>query len=1269
MPTITPREQALKQPRPTSATSAIFGPAFERQNQSALGGSPLVLNGSYFMGPRAPQYIPSPMASPVSPNADQLPDVQAPTEEDTPEPKPLKAAASHGSLSAMATELMQDHEQDQLELPTKTIANNTNDTQQFASVSQELEFDDSIKVEVAEHQGSGEAEAEIEKEVIAEDNYKVEVKESTLGQIGGMARSESDESTNTGQPSAGSRPLQLLELSFSTNDLTSLWNPSSKSTSLLDLGSSVESSEKRARSHTFHGLSDLNLGAHISSQNMAQSNSTLSSSISTTISESSSTGSFLGVSKSHATFPPKQSSPLREGHVADVDAGVDSGQEVERDASCQSSKLQAGGPDDSRPNLREQTRGDRKRLSLVTSSMGLAAAAARSMEDVSKDRDPNDKSFIDFPSWELAPLSPPLAVKEISGAPAPEGSSAATSPMNIRRGSTGVRRESLTYDSLMSPASATVMTPTTPLTTREKRILAGREALLRISPDKQRMSRGTSISSTTSSQPSGQGSSGDHDDSETLGSHDASRRTSVRRVGQTGGVFGAVPQRGQMKDHVPEPLVFPDQSIRPIPLKAYKVRKMTLKERNQTYAQAYQEFTKARTGLDTWSLRCMMQDRPALMKDPPAIVKAVAGKFTPGSGGTMNSAQNAFNAQDQRSQTPTSIHSNSTMVGSFGGNSINGGIGARIKNAGKRLSMDISAGMPGNYASHLGISSSDLLASSVGASSPSSGNGTGSVFYKQKTTRSAVELGAGSINRGRAGSGNSSIPPQATPSSSSGHRNSIVGTIGTSTLQRGSMGGPATGSSPAPPGSGFLSHNKRHSLGVGNSSPLSSSLRGRTMSDVPAGSRLFVQRNYTQGSIGRHDPLSPRDHAAPSSDFMNAAPHYGGGAGGGPLSPSPSTSSMGSGSMIIERPIKRSTSNHYTRRPTSMMVLPNGGDGQQKQGQPSISGSNFSLGSKSTSSLGSVSSSSMTDLQKSPSTSLKQQEQNQNQDPASASTAPGLSSYYNADGGLIPYADDITSKEVYSPLTSPIMIPIGGFPEPKRPSNQITSPTNGGWTSPLSAGGLTRPLTYAGQSSYPYGAGSNSSLVMSPSSISRASAGSGAGPAIAGLGVSGEYTMTGSGPVQYSPVQPPQTSGGNYPAASAVQEKPEKTEKSKFGATLNRYSTGASFASIGSFSKNKGSAHKRLSKKEKKREEEQQQLQPQQKQQQQQQQQQDQRFSVASHSVAPTNDFLVEQSLDKLSDVLPHVDRDRLAIYLQRAYGDEMVAIGLAMSDLRTGML
>ena len=157
--------------------------------------------------------------------------------------------------------------------------------------------------------------------------------------------------------------------------------------------------------------------------------------------------------------------------------------------------------------------------------------------------------------------------------------------MNVRRVSIGVKQDSLTDGSLMSPASATVMTPTTPLTTREKRILAGREALLRTSPDKQWMSRGTSVSSTTSSQPSGQGSTGDHDDSETLGSQDASRKTSVRSVIQTGGVFGAVPRRGQMKEHASEHLVFPDQSIRPVPLKAYRVRKMTLKERNQTYGK------------------------------------------------------------------------------------------------------------------------------------------------------------------------------------------------------------------------------------------------------------------------------------------------------------------------------------------------------------------------------------------------------------------------------------------------------------------------------------------------------------------------------------------------------------------------------------------------------------------------------------------------------------------------------------------------------------
>jgi hypothetical protein len=67
-------------------------------------------------------------------------------------------------------------------------------------------------------------------------------------------------------------------------------------------------------------------------------------------------------------------------------------------------------------------------------------------------------------------------------------------------------------------------------------------------------------------------------------------------------------------DVPPEKLVFPDLSLKPIPLKAYRVRKMTLQERNITYALACEEFTRARSGLDVWALRCMMQDRPALMK-------------------------------------------------------------------------------------------------------------------------------------------------------------------------------------------------------------------------------------------------------------------------------------------------------------------------------------------------------------------------------------------------------------------------------------------------------------------------------------------------------------------------------------------------------------------------------------------------------------------------------------------------------------------------------
>ncbi|KAI8359709.1 hypothetical protein B0O80DRAFT_440889 [Mortierella sp. GBAus27b] len=122
-----------------------------------------------------------------------------------------------------------------------------------------------------------------------------------------------------------------------------------------------------------------------------------------------------------------------------------------------------------------------------------------------------------------------------------------------------------------------------------------------------------------------------------------------------------------------------------------------------------------------------------------------------------------------------------------------------------------------------------------------------------------------------------------------------------------------------------------------------------------------------------------------------------------------------------------------------------------------------------------------------------------------------------------------------------------------------------------------------------------------------------------------------------------------------TKDKPEKS---------HRYSA-ASFSSLGSFARNQ----KRSSKKDKKKELLE--LQQQRQQQQEQQQPVDQRYSVSSTPVNAnsSSDFLTEQSLDKLSDVLPHVDRDRLAIYLQRAYGDEMVAIGLAMGDLRSGQL
>ncbi|KAF9105204.1 hypothetical protein BGX29_000479 [Mortierella sp. GBA35] len=721
--------------------------------------------------------------------------------------------------------------------------------------------------------------------------------------------------------------------------------------------------------------------------------------------------------------------------------------------------------------------------------------------------------------------------------------------------------------------------------------------------------KGISASSTSSSIASSSGKStaigqtaGEDLDAQGPDGQDPCRRSTtksqqshrnVQSQSSEGGVFGTVPGRGQLMDVPPEKLVFPDLSLKPIPLKAYRVRKMTLQERNFTYAAACEEFTRARSGLDVWALRCMMQDRPALMKDPPAIVRAIVGKQVQGPG------ESKLISNGRMTPTTTS-HVSSPLTSSI---SSGHGLSARIKNAGKRLSMDISGGM-------------------ATTPEPQHPSGTGSLFYKQKSAKSAVELGSWSPGLARglsnlsATSVNSGIPPP--PQGANNRRNSS-----SASLQ------PRTGlvASPSSGGSTFLSHQKRNSIAAAaatsQGTPLFNSLRGRTMSDVQAGSRLsMVGKDPAANRTINTNGSGPQQQQGPDLASSSPLPYR----SGGPLaliSPtSTSSSPIATSSAFIERPVKRSLSSHYTRRPASMMIVPNPGQTQnQISGAGSVlrSTSNRSLGSLSSSSLGFVSSNSVSDSLKgtgnfkssstassSTASSLTMELKHQQQQEDSVAADTSRPEYaYQADGTAIPYADETKSKdEIYSPLTSPIMIPLGGFPV-ARPSVQTNGhQANGGWTSPLSAGGggLTRPLTYAGPSSSSLG--SNSSLVMSPATVAR-----------------GQQQSH-----QQQHRQQQQDKQQSFAQAYLSPTTPDRglAEPNKEKAEKSfRYST-SSFSSIGSF---------------------------------------------ANQSPSHTNDYLTEQSLDKLSDVLPHVDRDRLSIYLQRAYGDEMVAIGLAMSDLRSGQL
>ncbi|KAF9281205.1 hypothetical protein BGZ68_006794 [Mortierella alpina] len=1190
-------QQQQKRTLPPSATSAIFGSTFERQFQKQPGATSLILNGSYFMGPRAPQYIPSPLASPVSPDSaiaeafgqDEalVPGVEA----------QLKPSASHGSLSAAAADLMRgQQEQGQpAEIQTDDPSSGDADDQHDQELPGDQVYSDDIKVDVTElYENFGQRKPiEIRQESMDEDHedYKIEIKEATHSS--GTAISE---------------PVKLPELSFSSNDLTSLWASGSE------------------------------------------------------------------------PAPDNGNKQAEEGPTLRIEPG---GPLCDRAQSVQ---------------FREQVSSDkRKRLSLVTSGEGLAAAASRAqLERTQGEKHVATRSVLDLPSWNLAPLSPPVEVKETGNVSAASAQLPVAS-VSPRRGSIEHKAQDLAQavqivptNGILSP-SATAMTPTTPLTTREARILAGREALLRMSSSKQRIQRGVSAASTASSatllnerapdSPTVLESSRDGDDggdSAALASRvERARRASLKSQQSqrtqssdgSNGVFGAVPERGHLADVPPERLMFPDQSLRPIPLKAYRVRKMSLQERNRTYAQACEEFTRARTGLDVWALRCMMQERPALMRDPPASVRAACARQVNGPMYSQTDASSKTSKGSGGRMTPTTPHfknsltSSSTISSSYGI-----GIGARIKNASKRLSMDIAGGTIG------GGQQQPSIQEHVQQQAGNASIGTGSLFYKQKSTRSAVELGSWSSGRARglsnsshvsaaAANNNAGTPPP--PQMSSGnHRNSTGGQGTMASTPRGGMYAAPSGA-----GAGLLSHNKRNSIALGNGSPLSSSVRSRTMSDVQAGSRM---------SMVSRDPVAIRM----SNNNAIGVPDSQTGGQGGPLSPvgatysssytgtSTTTSPTATTSAFMERPIKRSLSTHYSRRPASMMVAPN--HVSQTNSNASLNSSSLSFGS-----VASLSSNIMeesprhdsvaTDLRSSSTASsltagLKKQQAQQErslQQEAAGATTPQQGFVYNFDGKPIPYADETTSKdEVYSPLTSPIMIPIGGFPAPKTNANAL-----GGWNSPISAGGLTRPLTYAGTSSSTLG--SNNSLVMSPSSANREHSQQFHAQQLQQQQYQHQHQQ--QQPQRQQSIQNGRGSPTMERSGGVVSQEPmkdkEPTEK------LKRYSA-SSFSSLGSFARHhKRDSLRRLSKKDRKKEV--------QEQQQQQQQLQalapDQRYSVSSSSLAQSPahslDHLTEQSLDKLSDVLPHVDRDRLSIYLQRAYGDEMVAIGLAMSDFRSGQL
>lgn len=539
---------------------------------------------------------------------------------------------------------------------------------------------------------------------------------------------------------------------------------------------------------------------------------------------------------------------------------------------------------------------------------------------------------------------------------------------------------------------------------------------------------------------------------------------------------------------------------------------------------------------------------------------------------------------------------------------INGGIGARIKNAGKRFSIDISAGATD------GLNTPEPYNQHPAHAPTHPPSMSGSMFYKQKSAKSAVELESWSSSRSRATS--DSKTPTAQASSSSPSSSTQSGTLHLATS----------------PGSAPL---KRVGSGTSNAGHLfSSSLRAYTKSDMSSALPSFSSSGAASSRSNSGISVSTARRSSLLSDDaanVGGVPVYYDSTGG--IRP---INSGAPGSGFLERPIRKSLTRGSSRRPMSMMIIPNRDESEEANNDDSCAPLDSRVPSLNppSSSLGSISSeSNLADPRR-----QEHEGQPQRQSGSENSLADASSRLVHSGTGL-PFADETSSKdEVYSPLTSPIMIPVNGF----RQQSQSQ------WSSPqMGVGrGLTRPLTYAGASSSTIS--TSASLVMSP-------------------GPSSERGIPSPPPRESS--QPHSIYSSSSPTAESglVMGGPVRSEVDQ------RHST-SSFSSLASFAKyqkrdmfSTGTAPKRLSKKDRKKEEVLQQK-----------QQQQQRYSVSPGVVVDNhvplggsskNDYVTEQSLDKLGDVLPDVDRDRLSIYLQRAYGDEMVAIGLAMADLRNGLI